>query len=64
VKKLILLTLALVLLSFAAVATAHPPTPYCSCSFCAENDWRACEDEGTGDIYTFCSEYTELFCTP
>lgn len=60
-KKMILLTLALTLLSFTAIE-AHPPTPYCDCEFCAENQDKVCENCLTTDIYP-CSEYSALYCT-
>jgi hypothetical protein len=59
-KKLILLSLALTL-SFTTIAAAHPPTPYCSCEFCAENEDRACEDESIPFVY-ICNDYSALNC--
>jgi len=62
VKKLILLTLALALLSFTAnPAVAHPPTPYCSCEFCSANEDKVCDDELIGYVH-FCNEYSALNC--
>ena len=59
--KRLILALALVLLSFTAIATAHPPNHECDCEYCAEFPDKACEDLSIPFIY-ICNDYTAEVC--
>lgn len=62
-KRLIPLTLALVLACSVAIAgTPDPPIPYCNCEVCALDGERTCEAYWTG-IYYICGGYYALNCS-